>query len=367
MNKGRSEATDDSEDGLWGFVFFVVGVISMFLVVGAIATLIVLGVDDRHSIVSLTSTHPVKPLSPTVRETIQHSSVSQHSSIIGVKEDTETDINEELDLLLLVRSLPEDLASRDMIRNTWMKDLPSRVEVLFSIPAQDATPIVLEAMNHESSTHRDMVIFLASPVTPESESLMLELLWSVRARKFAYLMKTRDSMYVRLDILMKDVIQPMKTTNSNAYLGYFQGKQKPKDIKSTKLSEPEWYLCDYFIRFAHSGGYILSNKLVERLSAQVHVLYPYNNEDVALGTWLSPYDDISWTHSIEFNTEVGRSRGCWNNFIVFPSTDMMTQHTRLSNGEPVCELEHEAIETYQYDFKTAPSKCCTAVKLKNTV
>lgn len=355
IKKGRSEVTDDSEDDLGGFFCFVVGIISMFLVVGAIATLIVLGVDDRRSIVSLTSTHPAKPLSPTVGETIQHSSIM---------EDTVMDANDgELDLLLLVRSLPDHLSSRDMIRNTWMKDLPSKVEVLFVIPAQGATPILLEAMNHESSTHSDMVIFLSSPVTPESESLMLELLWSVRARKFAYLMKARDSMYVRLDILMRDVVQPLKATNSNAYLGYFQGKQNPADIKSTKLSEPDWYLCDYFIRFAHSGGYILSSKLVERLSTLVHVLYPYNNEDVALGTWLSPYDDVSWTHSIQFDTEVGRSRGCWDNLIVFPSTDMTTQHTRLSNGEPVCKLEHEAIKTYQYNFNTAPSKCCTVVEL----
>ena len=139
---------------------------------------------------------------------------------------------------------------------------------------------------------------------------MLELVWAMRARTFSYLLKTRDCMYVRLEPLMKEVVQNLLETHANAYLGYFQGKEKPKQRHSTKLAEPDWYLCDSFIRFAHSGGYILSRKLVDRLHFQVAILYPYNNEDVSLGTWLSPYDDVSWTHSIRFDTEIGRSRGC---------------------------------------------------------
>lgn len=344
-----------AEDDLCGFMCFVVGVISMFLVVGAIATLIVLGVDNRHSFGSLSSSHKVKPLSSRVMQSLTNS-VTMYTEIL---DDTPGSLDKELDLLVLVHSLPQDSASREAIRKTWMKTTLSLVEVLFVVPAAGVAE--LETIKNESKTHQDMIVFLSGPKIPESETLLLEYVWAMRSRKFAYLMKTRDSMYVRLDVLMKEVVKNLNDAKSNAYLGYFQGQQKPGE-KSTKYNEPEWFLCDYFIRFAHSGGYILSRELVHRLYTQASVLYPYNNEDVALGTWLSPYDDVDWTHNIRFNTEVGKSRGCRNNFIVFPSSDMVAQHDRLQNGGSLCLVEENLVQTYNYNFKTSPSKCCTAVK-----
>lgn len=360
MKSGVYNVYEDpnQEDDLCSFLCFVVGVIAMFIVVGAVATVIVLGLDDRHSITSLTSSHLAKPLSPRVLESITDPS----AMYVQVIDDTNADTSTKLDLLLLVHSLPDKSSVRDMIRKTWMKESSPKVEVLFVMPAHDATPNELEIARKESKAHRDMVIFLASPVVPESEALMMELVWSMRSRKFAYLMKTRDSMYIRIDALMKDVIKDLLKTSSNAYLGYFEGQQNPKDRMSTKLFEPEWHLCDKFIRFAHSGGYILSRKLVDRLHSQVSVLYPFNNEDVALGTWLSPYDDVNWTHSIQFDTEIGKSRGCRNNLIVFPCTDMVSQHDRLLGDGAVCLKEHETIQTYRYNFNTFPSKCCSPVK-----
>lgn len=354
------EPDPDQEDDVCAFVCFVVGVISMFIVVGAIATLIVLGVDDRRDISSLTSTHHAKPLSSGVMDSIMDPSVMYR----GVIDDTTptTLISVELELLVLVHSLPGNVSARNAIRATWMTDMPTGAEVLFVVPAKNIEESVIDNVKQESKTHRDMVVFLDSPVVPESEALMLQLVWSARARKFAYLMKTRDSMYVRLDTLMSKVVGKLLKTGSNAYLGYFQGQQDPRDKTSGKLSEPNWHLCDKFIRYAHSGGYILSGTLVNRLELQMSMLYPYNNEDVALGTWLSPYADVDWTHTIHFDTEIGRPRGCRNDLIVFQPTDMVAQHNRLTSSRDVCLLEHEIKKTYHYNFNTLPSQCCSAVK-----
>lgn len=346
------------EEETCGLLCFVVGVIAMFMVVGAVATVIVLGVDERYTVTSLTSTRYAKPVTPVVLETITDPS----AMYVQVLEDTNTDPNTELDFLVLVRSLPENSSSRDIIRKTWMVQSWPKVEILFVIPTHGASPSVLKAVKEESKSHQDMVVFMSSPLVPESEALMTELVWSMRTRKFAFLMKTRDSMYIRIDALMKDVIQDLLKSGTNAYLGYFEGRRSPKDKTGTMLSEPDWHLCDKFIRYAHSGGYILSRKLVDRLHSQVAVLYPYNNEDVAVGTWLSPYDDVAWIHNIKFDTEIGRSRGCRNDMLVFPCTDMVKQHDRLTMSEKVCLSEHEDIETYQYNFNTFPSKCCSAVK-----
>ena len=348
---------DELTSDLCGFVCFLVGIISMFLVVGAIATLIVLGVDDRQKITSLSSTHPAKPLSHGVKALVQ----DYPSMVARVIDDTRATPTKELDLLILVRSPAESALVRDIIRKTWKKNQPPGVEVVFIVPAVLVTPSKQESLERESQLHRDMIVFLDAPVVPESEGFLMGLAWATHSRQFAYLMSTRDSMYVRLDILTNDVVQKLIDTNSNVYLGYFEGRQSPRSEPNTKLSEPGWFLCDNYIRFAHSGGYILSQKLVHRLHSQASVLYPYNNEDVAVGTWLSPYDDINWMHNIRFDTEIGRSRGCRNNWIVFPSSAMESVHDRLISDDPACLVEHEMIPTYTYNFFTAPSKCCNNI------
>ena len=355
MAEMESEGEEgEDEDTLCGVVCFVVGVVLVMVLVGVIATLIVLGVDERRTIDSLTSTHPSKPLSPGVMESLDPANINAR-----VLDHTWGSPN-ELDLLILVRSLPEASSARTAIRKTWMKAVPQSVEVLFVVPAGMVPTSELDPLELESTTHRDMVVFLDGPVQPESEALLLELVWSSKNRRFAYLMKTRDCMYVRVQALLRQLVWTLKDAKSNAYLGYFQAHENPWNEKSTKLAEPEWYLCDSFIRFAHSGGYILSGELVRRLSSLASLLYPYNNEDVALGTWLSPYSDVNLTHSVHFDTEIGRSRGCSNHFLVFPSTDMPSQHSRLEGDGPVCLDENEVIKPYWYDFSAPPSKCCTA-------
>lgn len=354
--------TSEEESSLFAFICFIVGIILIFLVVGVVATLIVMGNrGEDKKIPSLTSTHHLKPLSSGVTEALQDpavmlSRVSDH-----------TDLSDKrVDLLILVRSLPDSVASRNAIRQTWMKNVPPAVAVVFVVPAKGLSPDKLNKLELEGSTHKDIVEFLDCLTMPESEMLLLELAWAGRTKHFSYLMKTRDMMYIRLQPLIETVVKPLLKVKSNTYLGYFQGNANPRKYKTTKMHpEPHWYLCDNFIRFAYSGGYILSEKLVQRLYTQAPFLFPYNNEDVALGTWLAPYDDIDWVHEVRFDTNVaaGGSRGCRNSYLVFPSVDMFMQHKRLlSDGGGVCLVEYEDVETYEYNFNVFPSNCCTAVK-----
>lgn len=340
-------------------VCFVVGLVCMFIFVGAIATLIVLGFEDKSSVSSLTSTHPAKPLSPGVAE-----SLLMGVSELRVIDHTPENLRlRELDLLVLVQSQVSDSSLRDVVRKTWMKGAGPSVEVLFTVPARGIDSSDLEQIRAESVANRDMVVFLDAPTTvPESEALLLELTWSTQHRQFSYLLKTRDSMYVRLDVLIQDVVQGLKDSQANAYLGYFQGKENPRNKYSVKHREPEWYLCDLYVRFAHSGGYILSHQLAYRIASLAGHLFPYNNEDVALGTWLSPFSDVDWMHNVHFDTELGNSRGCKNDYIIFPSSHMQSQHERIRTGGPVCLLEREVIQSYTYDFHMPPSKCCVAVE-----
>ena len=350
---------DEYDDGdICGYICFAVGTLLLFLTVGTVATLIVLGADDRHSISSLTSSHPAKSFSSGIMGSL----LNEDTMRSRVTENIPDTIKKrKVDLLILVHSLPKSSSARNTVRQTWMKTALPGVQIFFVIPARSASANLMDKITEESIDHEDMVMFLDGPVLPESEMLLLEFQWAKRTMQFSYFMKMRDSMYVRMEALVNNVLHKLKETDSNAYLGYFQAQQSPREKGTSKHPEPDWFLCDDFIRFAHSGGYILSAKLVDRLSAQATVLYPYNNEDVALGTWLSPYNDIDWVHDIRFDTELGKKRGCRNDWIVFPSSDMVIQHKRLLTGGGVCLVEYEDIETYTFNFDTYPSKCCNAV------
>ena len=315
--------------------------------------------DQNHGpVTSLTSTREVKPVSKELTKVLESSS----SLIKTISDIHQLKMAEKLSVLVIVRSLPESQNFRRSIRDTWKPrpDGPNMdTVVVFSIPAKGVSSKQLALLEEESRMNKDMVVFLESNAIPESELLLFEWAWVARMFTFDYLLKVRDSMYVRLPLLMTDIIKKLKERNSNTYLGYFEGNRNPKD--SGKLDEPDWFLCDQFIRYAHSGGYILSEKLVTRLLHQAKFLHPYNNEDVALGTWLSPFNDIDWIHETRFDTETGKARGCKNNNLIFQTenhADMVIRHHKLIQNSGHCEREYENIQAYSYNFDTLPSQCC---------
>ena len=351
---------DDEDDETCGIFCFGLGLILMFVGVAILATVIVYNQSDQNHgpVTSLTSTRDVKPVSKELMKVLE----TPNSPINTISHVTpQPKMSEKLSLLVVVRSLPDSLNFRKSIRETWMPraDKMDNVRVVFSIPAKGASPKEQASLEEESRTNKDMVVFLESDILPESELLLFEWVWSTRTFSFDYLLKVRDIMYVRLPQLMSDIVKGLKDKKSNTYLGYFEGTRDPKG--GGKLDEPDWFLCDHFIRYAHSGGYILSEKLVKRLLRQAKFLHPYNNEDVALGTWLSPFNDIDWIHELRFDTETGKARGCKNDNLIFQTedrADMVVRHHKLIQNGGHCDREYENVRRYSYNFETLPSKCC---------
>ena len=351
---------DDDDDDSCGFICFALGVILLFAGVAVLATVLVYSqsTDPRSRVVSLTSTRPVKYVSESLLDAIENPHSMHIIDYSSIHNRTKTL------LLIIVHSLAEHGKRRNDIRNSWMKETKSKdlnTVVRFAVPAKGIPPEILTSVKEESMEHKDVVVFLDSNDVPESEAALFHLIWGNMNYNFLFVMKARDSIYIRVEKLLKDVMQNLERSNSNTYLGYFEGNGDPKGQE--KLAEPDWFLCDNFIRFAHSGGYILSHTLVARLLSQAEFLHPYNNEDVAMGTWLSPFKDINWSHNINFDTNIGHSRGCKNDMIVLQPAvgEMVTMHDRLSNHGQLCEREFEDIQAYYYNFDTLPSKCCTTV------
>ncbi len=261
-------------------------------------------------------------------------------------------------LLVLVESPPDAYAHRMAIRRTWMM-YPSvgvSVAVLFTITEKDLPVHVLVELSQESARYRDMVVFRGIASSLGSECLLYQLLWADHNIQYKHLLRTRDSFYVRVEELLHDI----RRVQRNVYWGYFAGRQQPGE--GTKAPEPEWFVCNSFVRFAHSGGYVISRPLVGRLLAQAEYLQLYNNEDVAVGLWLTPYSDVKWRHDPRFDTEVGASRGCRNDYLVLPVNNalaMVELHRWVLESGRLCVTEFEHIQSYSFDFESPVDQCCS--------
>lgn len=358
------EYDDDEDDDSCGFICFALGVIFLFVGVAILATVIVYSQspEDTSSVFSLTSTREVRPVSALLMSTIER---PYSIKTIDYCINKSSEVPSPLALLILVYSKPNGFVRRNAIRETWMKDAhntlsQNKILVRFTIPGLDLSSKERKALDDESANHKDMVVLTDSAITPESELLLFEMVWSTQKYRYQYLMKTRDNMYIQIDKLNKQVLHELLEKKLNSYLGYFEGNKDPKT--NDRLPEPDWFLCDQFIRYAHSGGYILSRVLVDRLLSQAKFLHPYNNEDIALGTWLSPFKDIDFAHNIDFDTEVGKPRGCNNKLIVFQPADneeMSVVAKRLEATGNCCDSEFYKTRPHSYDFFVLPSKCCT--------
>ena len=363
----RSESvSEDDDDETCGIFCFGLGLILMFVGVAVLATVIVYNQSDQNPrrVVALTSTRTVRPVSEELTRVLD----SPKSLVVFTDMDLHKEqvSDKKFSLLVIVHSLPGSSKLRAAIRDTWYprdEEKNSDIVIFFSVPAKDLPTEGLASLREESRIHKDMVIFPQSRSLPESELLLFEWVWSVKMYDFHYLLKVRDSMYVNVRVLMTDVVHNLKEKGSNAYLGYFEGNKDPRDTGKPK--EPDWFLCDRYIRYAHSGGYILSEVLVKRLLRQAKYLHPYNNEDVALGTWLSPFNDIDLIHDTRFDTEIGHPRGCKNGNLIFQTDNnadnMIAVHHKFLQRGRYCDAEVDNIPTYRYDFDTLPSQCCTPI------
>ena len=172
------------------------------------------------------------------------------------------------------------------------------------------------------------------------------------------------SLSLRFYVRLEDIVDELHGTfppQSNLYWGYFEGSRGARHRWRGKHPEPDWFLCDRFIRFAHSGGYIISQALAQRLVRAADYLQLYANEDIAMATWLSPFRDVTWQHDVRFDTDPGQSRGCQDSFLIFPvdsPRDMLGRHQRLVDSGRVCRKEHHLIRPHAFDFSVPPSKCC---------
>lgn len=259
-------------------------------------------------------------------------------------------------LLIVVLSAPTHMDVRNVVRETWARNLPLGTSIRFVIGNKGMSEGREMEIRSENDTAGD-IIFLDQ--IEESYSVLtrkvLEMFkYAHEHIKFNFLLKVDEDSFVCADRILDELLSKPQ---ERLYWGFFDGRAHVK--KAGKWQEENYVLCDRYIPYALGGGYVISKDLVAYVSQNSHLLQVFKNEDVSLGTWLAPLD-IKRVHDPNFDTEY-RSRGCFNSYVVThkksPEQLQSLQHNLDTSGL-LCDKEGRVRLSYKYDWSVLPSQCC---------
>lgn len=247
---------------------------------------------------------------------------------------------------------------RDVIRETWGKDLPKDIVLRFVVGIGNLNREEKDSVSREHMLHKDLLML---NFNESFNALTLKVKetfqWVDNNVDLKFLLKVDEDTFVRTDALMRELKQK---TDKRLYWGFFDGRALAK--QKGKWAEKEWILCDRYLPYALGGGYVLSSDLVHYVSSNSKLLKPFKNEDVSLGAWLGPLD-INRVHDPRFDTEY-KSRGCKNSYLVthkIPSMLMREYNNNLQKLGHLCSHEFQVRKSYIYNWRNPPSKCCERV------
>ena len=246
---------------------------------------------------------------------------------------------------------------RESIRNTWKRysNASEGSLVMFALGIKEISPKVYENLSAEQAKHKDII--LLRDVGAESDNTIKAFhifRWLDKNLKYSYALISNDYCFIRLDKLTQELRK--RTNKVGLYWGYFVGNAAPQ--KAGPWAENRWFLCDRYLPYALSGGYILSSDIIHRVMLNSDLIQLYNNEDVSVGVWTSAFN-IERRHDIRFDVEA-RSRGCKNDFMIIctqSADDLEKKYSRLQKRVSLCETER-VFREYRYNWTARPSKCC---------
>ncbi|XP_053961068.1 beta-1,3-galactosyltransferase 6 [Anastrepha ludens] len=254
-----------------------------------------------------------------------------------------------------------------------------RVKHFFAV-GTDGMPAGLRAeLDREQSLYGDML--LLPRLRDNFENLTEKMLHSIEVLtnhyEFSYLLKSDDDTYVKLDILLNELVsydrklvRKSKEYNGHPlpalYWGYFLGRANVKT--KGKWGDPNYHLSTHYVTYAMGGGYVISHKICLHIATNTQLLSAYANEDVSMGLWLAPLRFVYRRHDPRFDTQY-KPRKCRRYHIVLHKLDV-EEMQQIDDGS-VCvkggkedEKEDEQsklIRPYFYDWTKPAEKCCDTV------
>ena len=244
-------------------------------------------------------------------------------------------------LLIAVISAPKNKVRRNNIRETWMNSLAERGKrflVKFVVGTLNLSNKEKESLLVENKEHNDM-LFLTDHIE-KYENLTRKVLrlfvWVDQNAEFSYLLKTDDDVFVQPDVIESELLE-RSADSKPLYWGYFAKILTPQ--KKGRWKEEKWVVCDKYLPYALGGGYVLAAKLVHRIAVNADHFVLYNNEDVSVGAWLSPFE-LERKDDSRFDMS-GRVKKICVNYLVMLSGDLKKRYDLVNSTGLPCEKKEQ--------------------------
>ena len=214
-------------------------------------------------------------------------------------------------MLVMVMSTctKEGRNARDTIRKTWMQTCYTKEPlclVLFVIGTFGLPSSTIEDLQVERKLNSDLLLLENLKDTPNNltRKVLDSFVWADQNVDFTYLLKTDHDSFVFVNELHKVAYQyHQEKMNRKLYWGFFVYRG------AVPFMDYRWFLSTHYLPYAFGGGYMISANLIHKIALTADCLQLYNNEDVSVGVWLSPYL-IQRKHDRRFHTMPGGGRKC---------------------------------------------------------
>lgn len=177
----------------------------------------------------------------------------------------------------------------------------------------------------ENDAHKDLL--LLTDLRDSYANLTRKLLRSIEALdkmpSFKYLLKVDDDTFVKLDVLLQELATIDQSVSKQEGSLVFPRPElywgyfngRANVKRSGQWQETDFQLSERYLPYALGGGYVISRNLVALLANNARVLSTFVSEDISMGTWLSSYRNIYRKHDVRFDTAY-MPRKCQRHHIV---------------------------------------------------
>jgi galactosylxylosylprotein 3-beta-galactosyltransferase len=257
------------------------------------------------------------------------------------------------------------------IKEVKLKKTNYKLKHYFVIGTQGLSKATLKDVREERTLYSDII--LLPQLVDSYKNLTRKIIQSFKvlneSTKFKYILKCDDDSYVKLDVLLQDLLNyDAKLTarglhnQLDLYWGYFNGRARIKSDGAWK--ETRFNLCDRYVPYSLGGGYVVSHNIAKYVAMYADILSSYLSEDISLGTWLAPFKNIHKRHDIRFDTAY-MPRHCKNYHIVLHKRDVKQMRDiyagRMCTHENMANQNVRRPAEYFYDWTQVPTKCCDAL------
>ncbi|XP_009664001.2 beta-1,3-galactosyltransferase 9 [Struthio camelus] len=256
--------------------------------------------------------------------------------------------DQEVFLLVLVCSSPENRTRRNVIRQTWGNVTDTRgyaVLTLFAL-GKPASVIIQLEINEESQKHRDIIegSFIDSPET-QTQKIVMSMKWAVTfCSQARYILKTNEEMFLSTPSLVGYLLS--LTQLEDIYIGRVIHQAVPdRDPESPGFVPISQYPEEFYPDYCSGTAFVVSQDVARKVyvaAKEVPVSVP---PDIFVGI-CAKKAGITPIHSSRFSGEkhIRYNRCCYK--FIFTSSNMKEDELfkdwrEISDGKD-CSL----LETY---------------------